>query len=179
VITKVGLTGLNAAGKGTVAQILQKYGYSYFSLSDIVREEALEQGLELTRENLIQVGNAMRQKRGPGILARLIMERLENKSVIDSIRNPEEINELRTLEDFILLGIRADDETRFRRMKQRGRTGDAETFEQFKHLEEKEMGSSSASQQLHVCLEMADHYLDNNSTVEALEQKLFRICGIA
>jgi dephospho-CoA kinase len=36
----IGLTGTIASGKGTLAEFLKGKGYSYFSLSDILREEA-------------------------------------------------------------------------------------------------------------------------------------------
>ncbi|MDO8494013.1 MAG: AAA family ATPase, partial [Deltaproteobacteria bacterium] len=35
----IGLVGKNGAGKGEVAAVLQKIGYQYYSLSDVIREE--------------------------------------------------------------------------------------------------------------------------------------------
>ena len=177
-IEKVGLTGLNASGKGEAARILEKYGYSYVSLSDIVREEASRRGLDHSRESLINTGNGLRQEKGAGVLAVLILERLDKYSVIDSIRNPEEVQVLKTAGDFILLGIRADSRTRFERMKKRGRIGDALTFEEFILMEEREQSNSEYAQQLHLCLDLADMYIDNDETLDSLELQIIKACGI-
>ena len=177
-IEKVGLTGFNAAGKGEAAQILQKFGYSYFSLSDVVRDEAVSRGLNTSRNNLIMTGNSMRMEHGAGIIAEMICSRLDDYSVIDSIRNPEEVRVLRDKGNFILLGIKADARKRFKRMKQRGRAGDAFDFEEFISQEQREMNGSAASQQLARCQEMADVQICNNGSLEELEKRIAAVCGI-
>jgi len=65
----IGLTGTNGAGKGEAAAFLRSLGYAYHSLSDILREELLARGLEASRDNLIAVGNELRETFGPDILA--------------------------------------------------------------------------------------------------------------
>ena len=57
----IGLTGPNASGKGEVAAHLGSRGFSLHSLSDIVREQAAQQGFPPEREFLIRVGNALRR----------------------------------------------------------------------------------------------------------------------
>ena len=41
----IGLTGTKASGKGIIADILKEGGFVYYSLSDIVGEEAARKGL--------------------------------------------------------------------------------------------------------------------------------------
>jgi len=171
---KVGLTGFNAAGKGVVAGIFSKYGFSYFSLSDIVRNEAKRKGLELTRDNLIMVGNGLREKGGPGILAHMIMNKLDEFSIIDSIRNPEEIHVLRGLDGFIFAGVNAVPEVRFKRMQARGRTGDPATYEDFLAKERIENTTAVSGLQLGNCLEMADIIIENNGSIKELEEYIVR-----
>ena len=84
----IGLTGPNAAGKGEVASFLGSRGLRIHSLSDVVREEALARGLGTAREHLILVGNELRRRWGPGVLAERILPRLAGRAVVDSIRNP-------------------------------------------------------------------------------------------
>jgi dephospho-CoA kinase len=103
----IGLTGTNSSGKGEAAAFFQARGYGYFSLSDIIRGELTQEKQELTRDNLIQKGNQLREKHGADILARRVMEKVKGKAVIDSIRNLKEIEYLRTQEGFILLAIDA------------------------------------------------------------------------
>ena len=66
----IGLTGKNAAGKGELAKHIQSKEFVYFSLSDVLREEATRRGLDHSRGTLINVGNELRKKFGNGILAK-------------------------------------------------------------------------------------------------------------
>ena len=93
----IGLTGKNAAGKGTVADILSQNNFQYHSLSDSLRDELRMLGKEETRENLIEIGNRLRNAGGPGILADKMISKLalDNNHIVDSIRNPFEVNTLK------------------------------------------------------------------------------------
>ena len=85
----LGLTGENCAGKGTVADYLQKKGFYYFSLSDAIREELAASGKEVTRESLIDTGNFLREKFGPAVLAERTFSKMQSDRnyVVDSFRN--------------------------------------------------------------------------------------------
>ena len=100
----VGLTGPNASGKGEVARFLEGKGFSLCSLSDVVRQEATRRGLDHSRENLIRTGTALREQFGEGVLAQRTLPKISQRSVVDSIRNPGEIQVLRTLPGFHLGG---------------------------------------------------------------------------
>lgn len=168
----IGLTGTNGAGKGEAASFFVKNGYAYFSLSDLIREELRKMNLEITRNNLIRMGNTMRQKAGPDILARLTVKKIRGNTVIDSIRNPREVAFFKTLEHFTLLAIDAPGETRFDRVKKRGRDESASCLEEFLAKEKEEMGTEKSRQQLHACMDMADHTIINDGTLEELQKKL-------
>ncbi|MBI2655104.1 AAA family ATPase [Candidatus Woesearchaeota archaeon] len=169
----IGLTGKNAAGKGEIAKHLQSKGFVYFSLSDALREEATKRNLEHSRDNLISLGNELRKKFGSGILAERINERIRkerakgNKDfVIDSIRNPGEIQELRKNEGFLLVGVVTDEKIRFQRLLKRGRIGDSTTFEEFRKHEDRENNNEESGQQLDKCLDMADRHISSNGTID-------------
>ncbi len=171
----IGLTGLNGAGKGEVANFLKTRGFEYFSLSDEIREEILRRGREITREVLIEVGTDLRTRFGPGVLAERVAARLnhERNYVVDSIRNPAEVQVLRRLEGFTLLAVEADQATRFERSRMRGREAAAATLEQFAREEAKELESTNpASQQLLATLSMADMSISNNGSVADLQRNL-------
>ncbi|MEW5806164.1 MAG: AAA family ATPase [Acidobacteriota bacterium] len=168
----VGLTGHNASGKGEVANYLVSKGYAYHSLSDVIREEARRRGLDCSRENLIDVGNDLRARYGPSILARRIRERLTGKDVVDSIRNPYEVMELRKEKSFFLVGVDSKLELRFKRSLQRGRIGDGVSLKEFQDKEEKENSSNFLAQQLNECMKLADHIIFNNGTLEELHLKV-------
>jgi len=165
----IGLTGKNAAGKGELANHLKSKGFIYYSLSDALRDEATKQDLDHSRDTLIKLGTEMREKFGYGILAKRINEKIsQNKGnfVVDSIRNPGEIEELRKNKDFILIGVDADSKIRFERLLKRGRLGDSKTLEEFMEHEKKENNNEGSGQQLDKCIEMADKIINSNGTIE-------------
>src|SRR5438876_1820154 len=126
----IGLTGRNAAGKGEVAKYLQSKSFYYHSLSDAIRDEIRSRGLEPTREILIQTGNELRRLHGPAVLAQRILERLDDDKnyVIDSIRNPAEVETFRRAKHFRLIHVEAPVAVRFQRTVRRGRENDPSTL---------------------------------------------------
>ena len=104
-----------------MASFFVERGYAYFSLSDVIREELQKKNQQITRNNLIRMGNLMRQQFLPDILARRVALKIEGKAVIDSIRNPKEVEFFRNQGNFMLLSIDAPAELRFERVKIRGR----------------------------------------------------------
>jgi dephospho-CoA kinase len=168
----IGVTGPNAAGKGEVSAYLERLGFELHSLSDIVREEAAVRGLPPEREHLIRVGTLLREQGGPSILAERLLPRVGAKDVVDSIRNPAEVESLRRLPGFVLIGVRAPAELRFARSRLRARPGDPETFEAFLARERQENSENPAGQQLQATLALADHILDNDGDLSGLHQKV-------
>ncbi|MBS3105951.1 AAA family ATPase [Candidatus Woesearchaeota archaeon] len=166
----IGLTGKNAAGKGELAKHIQSKGFAYFSLSDALREEATKRGLGHSRDTLINLGNELRKKFGNGILAKRISEKIKKSAkkdfVIDSIRNPGEIEELRKNKGFLLIGVVTGQKIRFQRLLKRRRIGDAATFEEFRKQEDRENNDEASGQQLDKCLELADKHISSNGTID-------------
>ncbi len=171
----IGLTGKNCAGKTEVCEYLKKRSFEYQSLSNEIREEAGRRRLEITREVLIELGNELREKHGPGVLAERILGKLEtdHNYVIDSIRNPSEVDALKTRSDFTLLAVEADEDIRYERSRKRGRERAAETLQQFIAEEARELDSDNpASQQLLATRQKADMVVTNNGTLEDLHRRL-------
>lgn len=164
----LGITGPNAAGKGEVASLLVARGFRAHSLSDIVREEAAARGLAPEREHLIRIGNELRAEGGAGVLAERLLPRIADRDVVDSIRNPSEVEVLRRLPRFVLVGVRADARTRFARSERRGRPGDPRTFEEFLARERQENRADPTSQQLDATFALADRILENDEDLDRL-----------
>jgi len=170
----IGLTGSNASGKGIAADYLKSKGFIYRSLSDILREEAKKLGIEPLRKNLIKLGNDLRSKNGPSFLANRAVEGLiEGKDyIIDSIRSPYEVAALKKVHNFLLIGIDAPVELRFKRSLERRRPGDAETLEDFIKKEREENKDKLENQQVKKCLQMAKVTIVNDSTIEELRKNI-------
>lgn len=176
-----GLTGKNASGKGTVAEILKKKNFTYHSLSDSLRDELKSLKKEETRENLIDIGNELREKGGPGVLADKLIPKLnfENNHIVDSIRNPLEVISLRKetlLRRFFLISVDANSRLRYDRLCSRGRIGDTDSWEKFVEQEKKEENDDDPNkQQLSRTMQMADYNIDNSGTLEELEAQVNKI----
>ncbi len=166
------MTGANASGKGEVAGWLAARGFRIHSLSDAVRQEARALGLSTSREDLIRVGNDMRRREGPGVLALRTLASIGHRDVVDSIRNPAEVQVLRTLPRFVLLGIWAPESLRFDRALDRARPGDPTTLEEFRRREEDENAADPASQQLALTFALADRIVSNAGDRAALSREL-------
>ncbi len=173
----IGLTGKNGAGKGEVVNVLKSLNFHYYSLSDVLRDELKAGGKEITRESLIQLGNDLRKKHGPSILADKILQRLEvdKNYVIDSIRNPYEAQAFKRRKDFTLLNVRALPEVRFQRLKTRARENDPRTFDEFQVLEKREAAGDPHVQNLDSTISLADVVVENNGSVEELRAKVVEV----
>jgi dCMP deaminase len=174
----VGLTGKFAAGKGTVAAYLGRLGFTYHSLSDVIREELARRGVAESREALTELGNALRRQDGPAALALRLGERLGDGGdhIVDSIRNPAEVEVLRNIPGFFMIGVDADSRVRFSRLVARGRQGDPTTFELFRSLEERETTSTDPStQQLLATWALVDETVMNDGAVSELERAVAAI----
>jgi dCMP deaminase len=171
----IGLTGKNGSGKTQISEYLKNRSFEYHSLSDEIREEIHRRGLEITRDTLIRTGNDLREKYGPGILAERVLSNLgiDQNYVIDSIRNPYEVDVLKRRKDFILVAVEADPAIRFERSRKRGRENAAQTLEQFIEEEKRELDSSNpANQQLNVTREKAGLVVANDGTLDELHKHL-------
>src|SRR5213078_743091 len=170
----IGLTGRNAAGKGEVARYLQTKSFYYYSLSDVIREEIRSRRLQPTRDLLIAFGNELRQKYGAKILAERVLARIEDDKhyIIDSIRNPAEVDAFRAAKHFKLIRIEAPAEVRFQRIVKRRRESDPRTFEDFVALENREAEGDDTSQNLVKVELMADHAVLNDGPLDKLYPQL-------
>jgi dCMP deaminase len=173
----IGLTGENCAGKSTVADYLSKKGFYILSLSDIIREELKAENRALSRDNLINKGNEMREKFGPAILAKKTVAKMQTVKdrnyVVDSIRNPAEVEELKKSDNFFLLYVTASPEIRFERIRHRDREEDPKTFEAFQEIEKLEMENAEKTKQnLKATFELADKKIENDGSLPSLYESV-------
>ena len=174
----IGLRGKNGSGKGEVAKFLSARGFEYKSLSDVVRRELKRRKKPITRKNLIQAGNQLRQNHGAGVLASRLLDDLDidRHYVIDSIRHPEEVRALKSRKGFVLFEVTAPAKIRFERIKSRARENDPKTLQAFQQLERVEGKSKIGSdQQLNQTLHMADFTVSNAGTLDELHDAIAKL----
>ena len=170
----VGLTGRYASGKTTVMQWFANRGVQTMSCSDSIRRWLSEEGIEESRDSLIEGGRELRRRGGAGILAEMLLDELSGgDAVIDSIRTPSEVEALRVREDFVLIEILAGIDSRWQRSQERARPGDPSDKATFISQEKsEEVALDAAGQALVATAEMADLVLYNNGAIEDLHSDL-------
>ena len=172
----IGLTGRIASGKGEIVGCLKRKGFEYCTISQVVREEAAKINIPITRESLQDVGNLIRKHEGSGGWIKRLIKRLDlNKNnIIDGIRNPGEILELRKIKNFGLISVDAPQKTRYQRVLSRGKESDPKIWEEFLKTDERDFGEneSEEGQQVGRCMALADFHLMNDSTLEEFNKKI-------
>ena len=133
----------------------------------------MARGLTTGRDDLIATGNDLRRKGGPGVLAERMLARLVGRDLVDSIRNPAEVEVFRRLPRFTLVGVTAPIEVRYRRARGRIGRGDAvETLHAFAAKEAEENTCDATAQRLEATLSLADRVVLNDGGLETLERRI-------
>ena len=174
----IGVTSNVGGGKDAVAQYFINNGFEHLSLSDFLREKLKKSGDDITRKNLYELGNYLRQKFGADVLAKEALRRVVDgkEYVVSSIGTIGEIKKLKSTNNFKLIFVDAPPEIRFNRVKKRKREKDPKTLKEFQKLEDLERNGGGAAYREHdACRKFADIILINDSTLQRLYEKLDNI----
>lgn len=176
----IGITGTLGAGKGTVVDYLVKNkNFKHFSARNLLIEEIEKRGMENNRDSMVAVANDLREKFGSGYIAEELFNRALNSkdnAIIESLRTVGEIETLRKKGNFTLLAVDADPRIRYERILIRGTSTDNISFERFLADEQREMTSTDPNKQnLGECIKRADFVIDNNGSLEELNEKIEKI----
>jgi len=173
----LGLTGTMGSGKGEVVKYLKAKGFEHYVYSDILKEIARQRNIELTRKNLQKLGTDIKKEtKNMGILSNKMLNKIKtDKAVVDGVRNPDEIRELRRKREVYIIGITAPQKLRYQRLRKRAREGDPKTSREFKRLDNLENRGKTRGQQINKCLKMADFTINNNGSLEKLKNEIEKI----
>jgi dephospho-CoA kinase len=163
------------AGKSTIADGLKSKGYDIINMGNAVRTEAKNRNLEPTGQNLGKIMLELREKNGQGAVAELVVPQIKNSKsnviIIDGIRSNAEIEVLRKYGTVKLLAIHASTNTRFGFLKQRGRSDDPQTKENFEERDNREIGVGISNS-----IALSDETISNNNlTKDELIEYAFKI----
>ena len=169
------LTGMPGAGKSTIADGLKYKGYEIINMGNVVRKEAKNRNLEPTGPNLGKLMLELREKNGQGAVAELVIPQIKtsksNVIIIDGIRSNAEIEVLRKYGIVKLLAIHASIDTRFQFLKNRGRSDDPQTKENFEERDNREIGVGISNS-----IALSDETISNNNlTKDELIDHAFKI----
>lgn len=183
----IGVVGQIAVGKGVLVDYLtKKLGFVSFSLSSIIHDEIKKRDIkEFTRETLQNIGDELREKYGDDVLARRAIKKIQNSKfksnykrvIIEGIRNPGEIEYLKTLPNFVLIGVKANRVLRFKRLLSRAKPWDPKNWNDFIKIDRRDLGigQSRLGQQVRRCLAYCDYLLINNKDKKDFERKIDRL----
>ena len=155
------LTGMPGSGKSTIVSALKSKGIETLNLGDGVRAEAKRRNLEPSGENLGKIMLELREKNGPGAIANLLTDQIQNSKsniiIVDGVRSIAEIEVLKNVGSVKLLSIEATADTRFKFLKARGRSDDPETKEKFAERDNREISVG-----IDKSISIADETISNN-----------------
>lgn len=186
----IGVVGQIGSGKDTATSFLKKKGFVNFSLSDQIRIELKKRGnVDFTREDIQNLGDELRAENGDDYWAQQAWKKAitsgQKKLIISSIRHPAEAEFLKNQTNFYLLAVVADQRLRFERKLEAARRKpdstrsddqDILTWEEFKKADDREVKAQKEhSQQVSNVVALADFVIENNSTIEGLEEKVYQI----
>ena len=169
----IGVCGRIGAGKETLTKFLRDKGFVYLESSKALKEELGREGRQVTRESMQDKGDELRKKYGVGAVMIILLDKTrkepEKNYIFDSLRNTGEAEFLRKeREDFILIGVDASREIRFKRMLKRGKESDPKTWEEFLKVDERDNFDTSdpMGQQTGKLLEICDYVVVNEGDLQ-------------
>ena len=172
----IGLTGSIAAGKDTAIEYLvNQKKFKVCTISDAVKRETMKIGFEIKRENLQNVGNSGREKYGAGYWAKKILEEVEIEEdiIINGLRHPGEIAEIKKFPNSYILAVDAPEKLRYERMLKRSKLGDPKNYEDFKKVDERDLNEGKElGFRVAECIELADFKIINDETLLKFYSKL-------
>ena len=185
-IVYVGVVGQIASGKGILVKYLtERLNFVSFSLSSILHDAIKKKNIrEFTRQTLQDMGDKLRREYGDDVLARrlnevIIKEQKKSRVVVEGIRNPGEIEFLKKNTNFILIGVKAKRELRFKRLLSRGKPWDPKNWNDFVKVDRRDLGvgQDKSGQQVGKCLAYCDYILTNNKDLKDFERKIKNCIG--
>ena len=169
------LTGMPGSGKTTIATGLKSKGFEVINMGDAVRTEAQKRNLEPTSQNLGKLMLELREKNGAGAIAELIQSQITNSHsdviIIDGVRSNSEIDVFKKIGTVKILSTHGTTDTRFKFLKDRGRSDDPKTRDIFDKRDTREISVGISTS-----IALADESISNNNlTKEELIETAYEI----
>ncbi len=115
----IGICGLARSGKDTVADYIEsEYGFQKFVMSDVLRDELVKRGRDVSKRTMLELGNELRDSKGADVVAQMIYEhcRCFDKITVVGFRSPLEVEFFkRKACEFFLVDVRSPESSRVKR----------------------------------------------------------------
>ena len=172
----VGIVGMPGCGKSEAADVARSMGIPVVVMGDVIRREVKKSGLRIDQGTLREMMIDLRRKFGKGVVAERCLPLLRALSshkvvVVDGIRSPDEVNVFRReFPDFSIMAIHSSPKTRFRRLQERRRGDDPNTWEQFCDRDRIELGVDIGD-----AVALADNVVINEGNQSKFRENVRRI----
>lgn len=170
----LGLVGEIASGKDTVAAYLKKnYGAETVSFSQPLRDILDRIFLPQTRENMADLGAALRGTFGQDLISKIIASEVKASKkkiiVLPNVRLESDLIYLKKEPGFIMINIETDIKKRFERIKKRGQNADDKNKTWAGFLKDAKLPTEIKIKEL---AKKCQHKIDNNGTREELKKQV-------
>lgn len=168
----IGLTGSFGSGCTTISNILKEKGFKIISISSFLKEEARKNGVEVSslekkemRRVLQDIGNKKREKKR-NVLIEECLENIDCQEdiVIESLKNPSEIYELKKYPNAYILATDTSFDVRTKRILKKEYDDDLAQFKKDDLREKDER--IEWGQQVQKCVDLADILINNDEDCE-------------
>lgn len=179
----IGVVGKIAAGKTTIAKMLEEKGFCRVSCSEPLIDlltgrideyswvPEIPERREPTRDNLIEYGRHLKATYGGDILIRLALDKKRDceNTVIDGVRSMEEVLAIKDRGGLVVY-VEAPPEIRYERLIQRKADKDSviTSYEDFLEMDEAEEKLYHTT----TLREIADIVIDNSGSLDDLRRKV-------
>ncbi len=181
----IGVAGTIGAGKETLTSYFREKGFIYFETRQIIIKELKKFGLELSRKNMQDWADKLREEKGVEAIMKIMLEMAEKDKtkhyIFDSLRNPGEAEFLKKIsKNFTLIGVDAPKGIRFERVVKRAKPSDPITWEGFLDMDERDLNDvkNPFGQHTAALLKMADFLIINDKDLESSMKQIEHVYGI-
>lgn len=162
------IAGMPGSGKTEVADEFSKAGIPVITMGDVIRTETRRRGLEPDSINTKSVMLDMRQKDGPGAVAKRCIPKLDElESNIATIEGCRSLSEVEVFEDYSetvkILCVHASPSTRFKRLRERDRKDAPLDWESFRERDLREISVGLGG-----VIALSDIMLVNEGTIDEI-----------
>ena len=168
----IGLAGMPGSGKSIVVDMAREMGYDIVVMGDVIRQETLKRGLELTPQNVGKVMLELRQESGNYVIAQKCIPKIEEqaspKVLVDGLRSLFEADIFKEhFAKFSLIAVHASPQIRFSRLSNRRRSDDPAEWKVFHERDMRELGVGLGN-----VIAMAEQMIVNDNSFEHVKAKV-------
>ena len=168
----IGLAGMPGSGKSLVVDTAREMGYEIVVMGDVIRQETLKRGLELTPQNVGKVMLQLREEGGNHVIAQKCISKIEeqtsSKVLVDGLRSLYEVDTFSAhFAKFSVVAVHASPEIRFNRLSNRRRSDDAAEWQVFHERDMRELSVGLGN-----VIAMAEQMIVNDNSFEQVKAKV-------